>query len=186
MEAHQIDCWGESRAGRRIRVEQLRMSLRQLSVRNTDAFPLISRGGFPSGLTILQILRVRGLALPPASSLSDTRVAERLHALIEELAEYDVYLRHTDHLTDRQLYRKLTEGLLNRQDPRFGDTGWILDFLEPRDEVRTRIYLRHYASEPERQDWLSRHPDSGLPPFDPAQDRRDSRLPRKGDPLETA
>ena len=125
---------------------------------------------------MLQILRVRGLELPPVHSLDEAGLSGCLGALLQELAEYEIHLRHTDHLTDRQLYRKLTESVLNRFDRRFGVMGWIVDFLLPWDLVHQRVWLRHYANEAERRSWLEKHPNEVLPPHEPALHRRDPCL----------
>lgn len=59
-----------------------------------------------------------GVELPPAESFQDEPGLHRhLWEVIETLADLGVYLMHTDHLSDRELYR-LLEGRILRESVR--------------------------------------------------------------------
>ena len=54
-------------------------------------------------------LKRDGIELPPASKLSDAKLAKKLHDLIQNLGTRRIFLYHTNHLTDRELYEWLRE-----------------------------------------------------------------------------
>ena len=74
-------------------------------------------------ITDWALLQERGIELPPASTLSDAHLTERLWTLLEACASWDVYFIFTDHLSDRAMYARLIE----RVPPR------LLANIEPRD-----------------------------------------------------
>ena len=49
----------------------------------------------------------RGVDMPPPYALDDEELATHLWQVIEELAKMRIFLKRTDHLTDRQLYTLL-------------------------------------------------------------------------------
>ena len=51
-----------------------------------------------------QVLVESGISLPPSSRLSDTELNAKLWEVIKALALMGIYLEHTDHLNDRELY----------------------------------------------------------------------------------
>jgi len=65
--------------------------------------------------TNLRQLEELGIEVPPASSLDDERLTERLWEVIEGLARLQTYLLGTDHLSDRELYDRLERQVLREQ-----------------------------------------------------------------------
>lgn len=127
-----------------------------------------------------QQLEGAGVALPPPSEVTDEHLFATLWKVIEALAQRHVYLEHTDHLSDRELYTYLW-----KTAPR-GDQGSAAGGrLEPahrhpracgEDDIRLR--LKHYADAKERQEWLEEFPDYEMPEHvDPPFDR-DRLLPK--------
>lgn len=126
-------------------------------------------------------LSVRGMDFDYNESMSDSEVAEALWTLIHALAGMRVFLSHTDHLCDRELYATLVAGYLSRPvaqivfDEHSGCMLDILDLLDPEDE---RIWLRFYADNADRVSWAESHPDERLPRREDPAFFRDSRLPK--------
>ena len=67
--------------------------------------------------TNLQQLREVGLEVPAATDLADRALQQHLWEVIETLADLGIYLLHTDHLDDRQLYA-LLQGQVLREPVR--------------------------------------------------------------------
>lgn len=121
----------------------------------------------------------QGLVFPPPEELRGQRLASELWRLIEALAVARVFLYHTDHLTDAELYRRLCEEVLEASAPDFARTAddachW--DFADP-GSGDEQLWLACYASEDERQAWVREFSDVILPPKRMAPPRRDHRLP---------
>ncbi|MSR18560.1 MAG: hypothetical protein EXS00_05220 [Phycisphaerales bacterium] len=64
--------------------------------------------------TNLSQLRQMGFELAAASSVTEEEISSALLALVQALARLDIYLLHTNHLTDRELYDRL-EGTVLRE-----------------------------------------------------------------------
>ncbi len=54
-----------------------------------------------------------GVAVPPSASLADDALREHLWQVIRGLAELNTFLLHTDHLSDRALYERLADTILD-------------------------------------------------------------------------
>lgn len=121
----------------------------------------------------------QGLVFPAPEELRGRRLASELWRLIEALAVARVFLYHTDHLTDAELYRRLWEEVLEATAPDFARTAddachW--DFADP-GSGDEQLWLAYYASESERASWVREFPDVTLPARRMAPPRRDHRLP---------
>ena len=130
--------------------------------------------------TRFEQLMTRGVALPDPESISDDDIEALLWNVIRELAELRAYLECTDHLSDRELYRKLWTDILRHEVPAIDEIGFsqCIDLSMAGDDDNTQAFLRHYADEDTRQRWLKDFPDIAMPvhvdpPFD-----RDQHLPR--------
>ena len=60
---------------------------------------------------------------------------------------------------------------------------WYVDPLLNGSEESVRLYLKHYASERERQDWLESEAGYVMPPHEEAAYDRDQYLPKPYDGL---
>lgn len=121
----------------------------------------------------------QGLRFEPPDALPGERLASELSRLIEALALARVFLHHTDHLSDAELYARLWHEVLPAEAPDFARTPadachW--DFADP-VAGHEQIWLMHYASESERQIWAEEFRDVILPPRKRPPYRRDHRLP---------
>lgn len=130
----------------------------------------------------LDVLREMGKVYPSASRLADVELADELRRLIDDLAFLRVFLTSTDHLSDRELYVKLTEEMLLEpatmipDDPDFRT---VLDVIGGFSEADIEIYLRYYADEESRARW-AKDAAGALPPCEPPPYDRDRFLPDAG------
>lgn len=114
---------------------------------------------------------------PDPEDVDDQSIRGRLAEMIHAMAARRYFLVNTNHLSDAALYRFLHEEWLDEStadiDP---DAGWNchVDVSEGEDQM---VWLRYYASDFEREEWASEHPDQ-KPPLqeEPAFDR-DEWLP---------
>ena len=60
----------------------------------------------------LQQLREVGLEVPPSQGLDERELQRHLWEVIETLADLGVFLLHTNHLQDRELYALLRDTVL--------------------------------------------------------------------------
>jgi hypothetical protein len=108
---------------------------------------------------------------PPDESLS-----EHLHMLIERLADVNVLVRSTDHLSDRELYAFLLSQL-GGHISLFPNSFVFLDVIVGGSEEDNDIYLRYYATEKDRARWSEEFPHSVIPPREKPPYDRDRLLP---------
>jgi hypothetical protein len=119
------------------------------------------------------------LVFPAPEDLDGATLERELWRLIEALAVARVFLWHTNHLGDAELYSTLWHEVLEGDAPDFvrtPDDGCHWDFADAGGSGE-QIWLTYYASEQERQDWKDSFPDVVLPPRQRALHSRDERLP---------
>ncbi len=133
--------------------------------------------------TNLRQLADTGFEPPTVDGLSEVELGTWLWEMIETLGELGVFLVHTDHLGDRELYRRLVEEVLVepvRSLPPGAGVSEFVDLVGGDDDAQRLIYQRFYASDPERESWRERRGESiaaCAPPYD-----RDRFLPRPDGP----
>jgi hypothetical protein len=130
------------------------------------------------GPPLLDHLTAAGVDVPQPDQIDDAALGAKLHEVFEALARLRVYLRSTDHLSDRELYRYLCEEMLVQPTSISSapDSFWHFDVIGSGSDEDVAIYLRYYADSEERRRWAADFPDLPIPespPFD-----RDRRLPR--------
>jgi len=123
-----------------------------------------------------------GVALPPPDELSDNEVALKLQEVIGRLVKFHTYLYHTDHLSDRELYAELRHDVLDEQCPEMlidSPTGvYVIDMIGSGSEEDTNTYMRYYADEKDRRQWMDEFPDYRMPPSERLPYDRDRLLPQ--------
>lgn len=138
----------------------------------------MSTGPFVTDLVKLERM---GIIMPAAETLNDEALSEKLWEVIEGLAECQVFLSNTDHLSDRELYEHLrTESLLEEHPdlPMGAHACMHLDILGGCSEEDMFIYNKYYADEDYRQQQCEEYPDEPMPDHvDPPYDR-DRHLPK--------
>ena len=115
---------------------------------------------------------------------SDPLAADEVHAalwnLLQRLADEQVFFYQTNHLSDRDLYELIVEELLwcyGPQPPAEAGFSQTFDCAEDSDN---ETFLRFYADDEERAEWLAAWGDP-LPPKEAPRFDRDDRLPRSLD-----
>lgn len=117
---------------------------------------------------------------PDPKTLSEQTVREPLKEVVEALAQLHVYLSHTDHLSDLELYTRLVDDLLlqpTKQAPNGEAWHCELDMLGGCSREDLRLLQKYYSDEWCYGDWdeaaLGPAPEPELPPYD-----RDHWLPK--------
>lgn len=142
-------------------------------------------GSQPDGAswtTFFDELVRQGILLPDAIHLSDTEINTLIPKMAAALATMNVFLRHTDHLTDRELYVFLTTEAL-REDRLIApvcrsERPCILDLVGGMCGREAYLFLKHYATPTERAQWLVENPGYVMPLHEDPACRRDAMLPQ--------
>jgi len=140
-------------------------------------------GGDEAGDIPLEVLRARGMEIPPEPPSDETALRAKLMELIEGMYGIGIVVEQTDHLSDAELYRFLVgDALLEETIISDGGGGgtWHISPNSgggsPEDDA---IYLRYYADDETRERW---HREFGavLPPKEKLPYDRDRLLPGNG------
>lgn len=182
-------------ADRQIRIEKMKAEVRALNGgqmvtggddsldgKTAEAFwqHVLAFEQAPNGTRFAQ-LEEAGIELSPPDSLDDVMLHRKLWEVIGKLAEFGVYLYHTDHLSDRDLYALLWDDLLRQEevilppDPR---SACHLDILGGCSEEDLEITHKYYSDEDEREMWLEAFPNDTMPDHEDPPYDRDRHLPR--------
>ena len=130
--------------------------------------------------TILKQLAARGVEVRPPDAIADDELRLHLWQLLARLRDLRIELDHTDHLSDRELYRKLWDDILPSEVAAHDEIGFAEHFqllLCTGDEPQTSTYLRYFADEKERGWWQTDNPDYQMPPQEDPPYNRDVLLP---------
>jgi hypothetical protein len=123
----------------------------------------------------------RGLSLPPAVELDDHSLTTKLMEIIRELAEMRCFLEDTDHLSDRELYHWLWSDGLREETADLSaleDGAWHTSPIGACSEEDTKIWLKYYADEEDRQRWHRDFPSDPIPEHQSLPFDRDRYLPK--------
>lgn len=133
-------------------------------------------------MTAYDRLTADGVPLPSPEDMSDAAIGAVLWRVIIALAKHRVFLKWTNHLSDRELYAVLWRDVLreewSEETPVIAgsDPGaWHVDL--PGDDPESTNFLTYYASEKDREDWKREFPDVVLPARQTPQYDRDDNLP---------
>jgi len=129
-----------------------------------------------------ELLARHSVALPPEDELSDEELALKLIEVIHTLAKLRTYLYATNHLSDRELYRRLVEETLEGLTYDFASDDPANCHIDLSNGCDEDIYLRYYADEDTREHWLHEFPDTVMPPHEEPPYDRDRHLPVPPEP----
>ena len=121
-----------------------------------------------------------GIPLPAPESLDDYQARIALWDVILGLARLRSYLGETDHLSDRELYALLWTEVLRDEVPAVDEIGFHhhVNLLSNGGEPETTLYLKYFANDEFRRDWLERFPAYSMPAHEETPYDRDRLLPR--------
>jgi len=128
-------------------------------------------------------LEKAGFELPAPETMDDEALTTKLWEMIRKLADLRVFLSCTNHLSDRELYALLWGDVLHEETPdlRFDEnSAWHLDLVSSGSEEDTYLYLKYYADEEWRRQWLADFPDYEMPEHEEPPYDRDWLLPQSG------
>lgn len=128
-----------------------------------------------------QMLIDSGIELPHPETLTGKELTAKLSEIVSCLAGMRVFVTHTDHLSDRELYAHLWLDTLREVTadlPLDDDSAYHIDILGGCSEEDIYLQMKHYADEEERRDWLLHFPDYQMPAHEDPPYDRDQHLPR--------
>ena len=127
------------------------------------------------------ILKKYGFTPLRPAEVSDAHLRGRLWELIYALAGRRIFLHSTDHLSNRALCEWLDEFLDEdcADCPLEAETNYRVDVSDHTNgsDDGTQTWLRFFASEKERAEWLRDFPDCPMPPREKPPHDRDRFLP---------
>ncbi len=122
-----------------------------------------------------------GVTIKTPEEVNDEHIRGRLWELIHAMALLGHYLYNTDHLSDRELYTRLYNDTLREPTtilPQHPDFACHIDLVGTGSEEDIKLYLKHYADEEEREQWVCDWPELAIPPHEDPRYDRDRFLPR--------
>jgi hypothetical protein len=129
----------------------------------------------------IDILRQRNYSPLPMAELTDETVAPALWELLHELCRMNFFIVHTDHLSDAVLYHELTRTVLYQKViiPELIETAACYhDCLHQREDEALQLWLKYYATGPQRLKWETQNTAEALPPSVEPPYQRDWHLPQ--------
>jgi hypothetical protein len=166
----EVIAWESDKLGREQRAQFLQRVLEYETAPSTTHF---------------QQLTEAGLQLQEPEAIADEQLASAVHELIVSLAQIRVFITLTNHLSDRELYNALWHDVLREEIPQLAVgpcAAWHVDLLCSGSETDTDVYLKYYADEDWRQQWLVTFPDCDMPARESPPYDRDRFLPQPDDP----
>lgn len=137
---------------------------------------------------LIKELKAIGVELPAPEELDDDALHRALWKVIDALGTLHVYLNHTDHLSDRELYTKLLRETLPEEMDALDandNSAWHIDIVGSGSFEDIALFLKYYADEEVRERWRGDFADDAMPepeepPFD--RDTHLARLVRQNEP----
>jgi len=102
--------------------------------------------------------------------------SNELWTLIRNLATVNVFLHNTNHVSDAELHGWLIR-FMDEEVADVADMNMHIDVIGSGSDEDNALWLRHYATDDERNEWQRRFPDEQIPPRQLAQYDRDRFLP---------
>ena len=131
--------------------------------------------------TNFQQLVAAGVELPAPDLVDDEKLTDVLWGVVHGLALLNVFLTNTDHLSDRDLYSALRHRVLRDEVdvlPDVPGSASHVDMVGAGSEQDIHLYLRYYADEDWRRQWVVDFPDYDVPAHEDPRHDRDRHLPQ--------
>jgi hypothetical protein len=128
---------------------------------------------------LLDVLGELGVELPQPKRLIGKELTAKLWEVIHALVGQSVILCNTDHLSDRELYALLWKKTLRREFVISSRHTLNIDMTEDGGETGMAIYLKHYATEEQRQMYSEVYPNFKMPAHVDPPKRRDHLIPAR-------
>jgi hypothetical protein len=132
-------------------------------------------------ITLLSLLENAGLEISPPADLDEGPLRTTLLEIIERMSSMGAYLLHTNHLSDRELYMHLYDDSLREEAVLFPENSsyvYVIDLTGSGSDEDNQIYLKYYADEEHRKQWLNDWPDDPMPQHEDPPFDRDRYLPQ--------
>jgi hypothetical protein len=133
--------------------------------------------------THFQQLEDASVELPDPETMDDEKLTTKLWEVIEALARMRAFLESTNHLSDRELYTELWSDVLREETKAmvFDEfSAWHIDMIGSGSEEHTYLWMKHYADEKTRLQWMKDWPDYEMPEHEDPPYDRDRHLPGAG------
>lgn len=132
-------------------------------------------------ISLLRLIENSGLEVPVPDTLEDDALKIKLKEIVEKMASLGAYLLHTNHLSDRDLYKYLYEEALREETVLFPENpsyAYMIDLTGSGSEEDNQTYLKYYADEQYRRQWAHDWPDDTMPEHEEPPFDRDRFLPQ--------
>lgn len=132
-------------------------------------------------ITLFSALENLGVDIPLPTLLDDSTLATKLEEVIERLASVNVFLLHTNHLSDRELYEYLYRDGLGEEvvlSPKNPNDFYLIDLIGSGSDEDNQLYLKFYATEKDRAKWANDWPTDPIPEHEDPPFERDRFLPQ--------
>ena len=132
-------------------------------------------------ISLLRLIENSGLEVPVPDTLDDDALKIKLKEVVEKMASLGAYLLHTNHLSDRDLYKYLYEEALREETVLFPENpsyAYMIDLTGSGSEEDNQTYLKYYADEQYRRQWAHDWPDDRMPEHEEPPFDRDRFLPQ--------
>ena len=132
-------------------------------------------------ISLFRLLENSGLDIPAPDQLDNTALTVKLNEVIDRMATLGAYLLNTNHLSDRELYKYLYHDALREEAVFFPENpsyAYMIDLTGSGSDEDNLIYLKYYADEEHRKQWVLDWPDDPMPQHEDPPFDRDSSLPQ--------
>ena len=132
-------------------------------------------------ISLLRLLENSGLQVPSPATLDDDALTLKLKEIIEKMASLGAYLLHTNHVSDRDLYKYLYEDALREETVLFPENpsyAYMIDLTGSGSDEDNQTYLKYYADADYRRQWAHDWPGDPIPEHEDPPFDRDRFLPQ--------